>query len=761
MERLTEAMERVKTCVDLRAYCDTHLEAARGRDVYVCPACGSGNGPRKTAAFHLYGGGTRWKCSSCEAGGDVFDLCGVIYGTDDRAEQCNTVAQWAGVEGWTPDNRPLELGQTIQDEGRAYGWEDVVPTDDWQPGQHGTTQDGHVAAQGTPSTSRGDEAKSNVAEGTDTWAGTEAQGDGDPDYTTFYQEAHDALMNSPEALAYLQSRGITYESMERYNLGYVSSWTHPKDGRHRTKRIVIPRTAATYTARAMDPSERDYNDAYKKQVVGHQTDLFNLEAVRGADVIVCVEGELDAISIEQATGYAAVGIGSTSNAGSFAERAKDVAPRALWLISLDNDAAKEDGRNPGRDAQDRLMAGMADAGLRAVAVDGARLYGGCKDANEALVAYPYYLKDALDTILGDLEEEAWRVRLGQYDVRPTVEIMRDLHELKDGREPIPTGLKGLDNVLGGGLHAKSLHVIGAQSSEGKTTITLQVADNVARAGHPVLFVTIEQRASELMAKSLARVARTHNGGDTILTARQITNPAGRRKWGQREWDALNAACQKYYAEVAPHMSFMDPDEPPTVQRIWQCAEAMAERYGEAPVVFLDYLQICAPEPGHERDSDKQVTDHNITLLRRLAGSLNTPVWVVASLNRQSYNAPISTDSFKESGAIEYGADVLMGLEPFDLATRWHNEAEKKRTWLANRMHAATRRATKRWMDMQVLKNRFGALPGDPLAFVYHAPADTFEYVWRVRREKLADDFKLGGDPALSWDTEDDEDGLVM
>ena len=361
MERLTEAMERVKECADLRAYCDTHLEAARGRDVYVCPKCGSGTHGRRTAAFHLYDGGTRWKCSSCEAGGDIFDLCGVICHTDDRAEQCNEVAEWAGVEGWTPDNRPLELGQTIRDGGRAYGWEDVVATDDWQPGQYGTPQGAHVAAQDVPSTSRGDEAKSNVTEGTDTQAGTEAQGDGDPDYTTFYQEAHDALMNSPEALAYLQSRGITYESMERYNLGYVSSWTHPKDGRHHTKRIVIPRTATSYTARAMDPTERDYDPGFKKQIVGHQTDLFNLEAVRGADVIVCVEGELDAISIEQATGYAAVGIGSTSNAGGFAERAREVAPRALWLISLDNDTAREDGRNPGREAQDRLMAGMRDA----------------------------------------------------------------------------------------------------------------------------------------------------------------------------------------------------------------------------------------------------------------------------------------------------------------------------------------------------------------------------------------------------------------
>jgi hypothetical protein len=275
---------------------------------------------------------------------------------------------------------------------------------------------------------------------------------------------------------------------------------------------------------------------------------------------------------------------------------------------------------------------------------------------------------------------------------------------------------------------------------------------------------VEQRASELMAKSLARMARQANGGKTMLTAREVTNPAARKSWGGEKWAALNAACERYNEAVTPFMHFMDPDEPPTVRRIWECAEAIAERYGEAPVIFLDYLQICAPEAGHERDSDKQVTDHNVTLLRRLAGRLNTPVWVVAALNRQSYNGPIGTDSFRESSAIEYGADVLMGLEPFDLPTRWHNESEKRRTWLANVMHDRTRRATKRWMDLQVLKNRFGGLPDDGLPFVYHADADTFETVWRVKREKRAED---DGDVLHGWDGaplgggEDDGDALVM
>lgn len=720
-------MRRVKESTDLKAWCEANLDRARsGNSPWACPACKSGGSGRQNSDTAFSVNGERWHCHACDRGGDVFDLVGIVHGTEDRAEQTDLVAEWAGVEGWH---------RSADTRGRALDWGEELVL--------GQTIGG--GAQATRATEN-DSGATNANSGAETHEAAEkpretheSAENGARDYTEFYRQAHANLMASPEALAYLHGRGLTDETIERHMLGYVADWTHPKDGYHHTKRIIMPRTASTYTARAFDETERDYSPSYKKQVVGTQLDVFNLKAARGADVVVIVEGELDAASITQATGYAAVGLGSTSNAGTFPAKAKDVAPRAVWLVALDNDRPKEDGRNPGRDAQEKLLDGMRAAGLACYGVDGAELYGEHKDANEALVADPDHLKAALEGIVAGIEDRAYRQRMERYDVTDTAKTLQGLYDLRDGRELIPTGLEMLDNVMGGGLHAKSLHVIGAQSSEGKTTVTLQVADHMARDGHRVLFVTIEQRASELIAKSLARIAYANGGKSTVLKSRAITNPTERRRWTSAKWEALGAACNEYTEQLAPNISFMDPDEPPTVARVWECAEAMADRYGEAPVVFIDYLQLLAPAKGHERDSDKQVTDKNVTLLRRMAGRLNTPVWVVASLNRQSYTAPISTDSFKESGAIEYGADVLLGLEPFDLETRYYNATEKKRAMVAKGMHDKTQRATKRWMDMRVLKNRFGTKPADGLPFVYQADADVFETIWKVRREKRADD----------------------
>lgn len=50
----------------------------RGEGHYVCPFCDSGNKQNNTAAFHI--NGTRYKCFSCNVGGDIFDLVGHMEG---------------------------------------------------------------------------------------------------------------------------------------------------------------------------------------------------------------------------------------------------------------------------------------------------------------------------------------------------------------------------------------------------------------------------------------------------------------------------------------------------------------------------------------------------------------------------------------------------------------------------------------------------------------------------------------------------------
>lgn len=64
----------------LTDYVESITEKSRkaGRNAYICPLCGSGKGKNRTGAFFIYDKGIKWKCFSCDKGGDVLDLIGYV-----------------------------------------------------------------------------------------------------------------------------------------------------------------------------------------------------------------------------------------------------------------------------------------------------------------------------------------------------------------------------------------------------------------------------------------------------------------------------------------------------------------------------------------------------------------------------------------------------------------------------------------------------------------------------------------------------------
>ena len=133
--------------------------------------------------------------------------------------------------------------------------------------------------------------------------------------------------------------------------------------------------------------------------------------------------------------------------------------------------------------------------------------------------------------------------------------------------------------------------------------------------------------------------------------------------------------------------------------------------GKKPVVIVDYLQMLAPYS--ERMTDKMNTDRNITELKRISRDYKIPLIVISSLNRGSYSKKISEDAFKESGAIEYTADILIGLQfegqdntqDFDL-TKAKSEEPRK-------------------IELVILKNRSGEI-GKKVCYSYYPMFNLFE-----------------------------------
>ena len=656
----------IKERVSLVDYCNANLEPRHG-GFYVCPVCNSGNGPNKTAAFKVDPSKGSWYCFSCGQGGDIFDLAGIIEGTEDKKEQAEAVARFFGIGTGT---------------GKTAG-------------------------------KRGAESRSN---GTKKQAGANT-----PDYSAgrakeraFIEECRAAL-DEPDAVGYLERRGISLEEARRAGIGYDRA----------ARRIVIPwkGTDWYHIDRAIDHDGSGKYHKPKSADVGRQP-LWNRAALNGPAPHFVVEGALDALAIELC-GYEAVALGGTGYL-DYLEAVKAARAASTPILALDNDEA-------GRAAQERLAAAMDEAGIGYGTLE----YGTIneKDAAGALAG----LRDHLERLLADEAEKAdleaeKRREAARLEAMRTLRILDpadvagDILVLRHPLEKVETGLRSLDAALDGGLPSRGLVILGAISSTGKTTLAVNLADNLARSGRPVLFVTIEQSAEEIVAKSLSRIlsagARA-NGAALAASSQAILSADTRNGWSERDKDkeaALLKACEEYAAEIAPRLRIIEAEAQPAVADIRTAAALMAEG-GAAPIVFVDYLQLLAPED--VRDTDKQAVDRNVMALRQAARDLDTCIFAVSSLNRASYAEGVTLEAFKESGAIEYGADVLLGLQPAGMADKVAQTSPDRQRKEARAFVANHKAEDRREVEVIVLKNRNGGLPGKPATLDYDALTNTF------------------------------------
>lgn len=211
-----------------------------------------------------------------------------------------------------------------------------------------------------------------------------------------------------------------------------------------------------------------------------------------------------------------------------------------------------------------------------------------------------------------------------------------------------TGYENLDRELG--CLYPGLYVLGGISSVGKTTFIHQMADQLARSGEHVLFFSLEQSQFELVSKSIARIIATKEEERNCITSAQIRKGVS----GLKVTEAI-----KDYSGYAGRLTVIEGNFDVSVLKLRSMVEGYAQENKCKPIVIVDYLQIL---PGDPRQSDKQRIDSNVTGLKRLSRDLDIPVIVISSLNRGNYLAPIDFEAFKESGGIEYSADVVWGLQ---------------------------------------------------------------------------------------------------
>lgn len=504
---------------------------------------------------------------------------------------------------------------------------------------------------------------------------------------------------------YFAKRGITEEIITKYNLGYDPNF---KASGKTWKAIIIPKGNTSYTARNIDPKAQNKN-RYIKQGE-NKPSFFKGSKERNAPFFI-VEGELDGLSIASAGGNA-ISLGSLVNTKSLLDdikKSKEVYEDAgleyrktSLIIALDND---ERGQEEARKLENSLKTLEMDA----YAINP---YGRYKDANEALLNseedFKGFIKDAT------YREDFLEFINEQYSAKSRMKNFFNGISDNANLPAIPTGFEILDNKLDGGLYA-GLYVLGAVSSLGKTTLALQMADQIAQNGQDVLIFSLEMAEEELIAKSLSRLTYLKDDKNA-KTMRDITAGARYQTYTSEEKQLINDSAEDY-SKYANHIFIHEGGlDPVGIEEIKREVQKYHDRMNKPPVVIIDYLQIIAKTD--DKTMDKSHIDRVVTELKKISRQYKAPLLAISSFNREAYEQPVNLASFKESGGIEYSADVVIGMQLTEMVDE---KGRVKKNFNADEEKSKNPRR----VQAKILKNRNGET-GTAVNFNFNAKYNLFE-----------------------------------
>ena len=650
--------------IELQTKEPTFLKTARakvnGKTTYICPSCGNGGGKDGTGIVINEKSEAElphYKCFNCGLNADVIELWKLDRNIFDNAEAFNGVYSYYGIHV----DRDQRKGSSA-------------------------TRSPQQAAPQPPA-----------------------------DFTAYYARCTENLKTSTQAQAYLTARGISLETAIKYGLGYDDN-ADPANApagigeiRHPTPRIIVPYDSGHYMGRDTTQGSKYPKINSKRQDQSGRVPLFNGEALYGStEPLFITEGAFDALSIIQAGGEA-IATNSTANIGYMLELMKSRTPGRDIIIALDADGA-------GARAADQLRTGLDALGVEYYTPP--TMPANIKDYNEYLQKEPEGFKEYIQAAIRAAGQPAEERREEYYNTQSVYGHIQSFIDLIGKSSTAPfysTGFESLDKALDGGLYA-GLYCIGAISSLGKTTFCLQIADSLAAAGHDVLFFSLEMSREELMSKSISRLTYIINrdrGGEQLnaKTTRGIMTGRRYAAYNQEERQLITDAIYSY-GNYAKHLFISVGVGNIGITETREIIEQHKRQTGNSPIVIIDYLQILASTDPHL--TDKQNTDKAVLELKRISRDLDTPIIGISSFNRDNYREPVNFASFKESGAIEYSSDVLIGLQylGMDYIPGEGGEKDKKRAERIRDLMRSNEEKGKQGksqaVQVKILKNRNGS-----------------------------------------------------
>ena len=224
------------------------------------------------------------------------------------------------------------------------------------------------------------------------------------------------------------------------------------------------------------------------------------------------------------------------------------------------------------------------------------------------------------------------------------EVMQERCEMEGTMTGMSTGFVELDDITSG-LHDTDLIIVAGRPSMGKTTFSMNLAENILfdekNKDKHVLVFSLEMSTTQLIDRSIASIGRIDH---KRIRSAKLTE----EEWNRYTPTAANLAGKNLLIDDTANLSV----------NAMRSAVRRASRRHNIGAIVVDYIQImdkCGDEP-------LQAITKISAGLKSLAKETNCPVIALSQLNRRleqrPNKRPILSD-LRESGAIEQDADMIM------------------------------------------------------------------------------------------------------
>ena len=256
-----------------------------------------------------------------------------------------------------------------------------------------------------------------------------------------------------------------------------------------------------------------------------------------------------------------------------------------------------------------------------------------------------------EKLLFDLAEKgSFSSSLIKFDeaMKYTIEMASNAYKNEEGIVGVPTGLKDLDDRLGG-LHKSDLLIIAGRPSMGKTALATNIAFHAAKKiqdGNKqscVAFFSLEMSSEQLSTRILAEQSKIKS------------NDIRRGKISEEQFDKFLETSK----DIAELPLYIDETPAISIAALSNRARRIKRIHG-LDLIVVDYIQLMRAT--NTKDGRVQEISEITQGLKAIAKELAVPVLALSQLSRaveqRDIKKPMLSD-LRESGSIEQDADVVM------------------------------------------------------------------------------------------------------